>query len=65
MQESFVAQFGRLQDWEQHMILSTLQRLVAMMDAEQIAAAPILTAEPLDPPPDSQTGLRGGFETCI
>jgi DNA-binding MarR family transcriptional regulator len=65
MQESFLEAFGCLQDWEQHMILSTLQRLVAMMDAEQIEAAPILTAEPLDPPPGSQTGLSGGIETRI
>ena len=56
MQESFLEQFDRLQNWEQHMILSTLQRLVAMMDAKQIKAAPLLTTSILDPPPEgSQT----------
>jgi hypothetical protein len=40
------------------MILSSLQRLVAMMDAKQIEAAPILASEPLDPPPESASGIR-------
>ena len=53
MQESFVEQFDRLQNWEQHMILSALQRLVSMMDAKQIEAAPILASEPLETPPES------------
>ncbi len=57
MQESFVEQFDRLQNWEQHMILSSLQRLVTMMDAKQIEAAPILTSEPLDPQSESSNGL--------
>ncbi len=42
MQEAFVERFGSLQDWEQTMILSSLQRLVAIMDAKAIEAAPIL-----------------------
>ena len=57
MQESFVEQFDRLQNWEQHMILSSLQRLVTMMDAKKIEAAPILASEPLDPPTESANGL--------
>lgn len=32
MQEAFVDRFNRLEDWEQSMILSTIQRLVAMME---------------------------------
>ena len=43
MQESFVEQFNDLQDWEQAMILSSLQRLVSIMDAKAIKAEPILT----------------------
>ena len=58
MQESFVEQFDRLQNWEQHMILSSLQRLVTMMDAKQIEAAPILTSEPLDPQSEASNGLN-------
>jgi DNA-binding MarR family transcriptional regulator len=52
MQESFVEQFGELKAWEQHMILSSLHRLVAMMDAKQIVAAPLLTTGIIDPQPE-------------
>jgi len=48
MQEHFIQQFTNLQDWEQAMILSSLQRIVAMMDAKKIEAAPILAAGPID-----------------
>ena len=48
MQESFVDEFSQLQDWEQSMILSALQRLVSMMDAKTLKAAPILTTGPID-----------------
>ena len=64
MQESFVEQFGRLQNWEQHMILSALQRLVTLMDAKQIDAEPILTTGRIDDLPglngDSPTGRENG-----
>ena len=45
MQESFAEKFNHLQDWEQTMILSSLQRLVAIMDARFINAEPILTTD--------------------
>ena len=47
LQASFVEQFDNLQDWEQSMILSSLERLVSIMDAKAIKAAPILTTDPL------------------
>lgn len=48
IQESFLNQFDKLQDWEQSMLLSALQRLVRMIDAKDIEAAPLLTAGPID-----------------
>ena len=42
MQEAFIDRFCNLQEWEQLMILSALQRLVAIMDAKAIQAAPFL-----------------------
>ena len=48
MQEHFIQQLTNLQDWEQAMILSSLQRIVSMMDAKNIKAAPILVAGPID-----------------
>lgn len=52
IQESFVSSFHELQEWEQSMILSSLQRLVTLMDAKKIDAAPMLTTGPLDPKPE-------------
>ncbi len=57
MQESFIEQFSELQTWEQHMILSSLHRLVAMMDAKQIVAAPMLTTSTIDPPSEESKVL--------
>jgi DNA-binding MarR family transcriptional regulator len=42
MQEHFIDSFYCLQDWEQSMILSSLQRIVHLMDAKSIQVAPIL-----------------------
>jgi hypothetical protein len=47
MQESFVDAFNQIQDWEQAMILSSLQHLVSMLDAKMIKASPILSTEPI------------------
>ncbi len=48
LQESFVEKLNSLQNWEQTMILSSLQRLVSMMDAKEIHAAPILATGQID-----------------
>lgn len=48
MQEAFVDGFSSLQEWEQNMILSSLQRLVFIMDAKAISAAPFLATSPID-----------------
>ena len=48
MQETFVERFYSLQEWEQNMILVSLQRLVSIMDAQTIQAAPFLAAGALD-----------------
>ena len=48
LQEHFARQFEALQDWEQSMILSSLQRVAEMMDAQHIDASPILDIGMLD-----------------
>lgn len=48
LQDSFVRKFDRLQSWEQHMIISSLQRVAEMMDAEDIDASPYLDLGSLD-----------------
>lgn len=48
MQEEFVESFSSLKEWEQTMILSSLQRLVSIMDAKAIQAAPFLATRPIN-----------------
>lgn len=48
LQESFVKQFKNLENWEQTMIISSLQRVAQMMDAQHIDASPVLDIGILD-----------------
>ncbi|GAA5524900.1 hypothetical protein Maes01_01459 [Microbulbifer aestuariivivens] len=48
LQEQFVRQFRDLREWEQSMIISSLQRVAMMMDAEHIDASPVLDVGDLD-----------------
>ncbi len=45
LQETFVERFTSLSEWEQLMILSAFKRVVDLMSAQKIEAAPILTTE--------------------
>ena len=49
LQEVFTRRFEALENWEQQMLLSSLQRIVSMMSAQAIDAAPILVAGPIAP----------------
>jgi len=42
LHESFVGRFERLETWEQTLILSSLQRVARMMEAEGLDAVPLL-----------------------
>jgi DNA-binding MarR family transcriptional regulator len=42
MQESFIKRFDQLEEWEQSLILSSLQRVGDMMNASDLDAAPLL-----------------------
>jgi DNA-binding MarR family transcriptional regulator len=42
LQAHFIDRFEHLQDWEQTQLVSTMQRIATMMDAEDIDAAPML-----------------------
>ena len=52
LQEHFVGAFRRLPDWQQTQILSSLQRIVALMEASEVEAGPILTTGPIDASPE-------------
>ncbi|ELR67579.1 Transcriptional regulator, MarR family [Photobacterium marinum] len=42
LQEDFVARFQELEDWEQTLLLSSVQRISSMMNAEHLDVAPVL-----------------------
>ena len=47
LQERFATAFSALADWEQTLILSTLQRVAEMMHAQEIEASPLLVTGPV------------------
>lgn len=49
LQESFLERYEALPEWEQTQILSSLQRVVAMMDAHALDVSPVLATGPLAP----------------
>lgn len=48
LQERFQRELSKLEQWEQTMILATLERIASMMDADQIEAAPVFMAGAAD-----------------
>ncbi|KUF09144.1 MarR family winged helix-turn-helix transcriptional regulator [Pseudoponticoccus marisrubri] len=42
LQQRYVKAFERLEDWEQAMLVAALERVAAMLDAEDIDASPVL-----------------------
>ncbi|WP_410483287.1 MarR family winged helix-turn-helix transcriptional regulator [Teredinibacter sp. KSP-S5-2] len=59
LQDHFARQFNDLQDWEKTMIISALQRVAQMMDAQHIDASPVLDVGTLD---RQDTTLDGPIE---
>ncbi|SOB77903.1 DNA-binding transcriptional regulator, MarR family [Marinobacter sp. LV10R510-11A] len=47
LQEDFIKKFQNLHEWEQNMILASLQRVANMMDADDIDASPVLDVGPV------------------
>jgi len=45
LHEKFIDRFDSLEEWEKTQILSSLQRVATMMDAEALDAAPLLDIE--------------------
>ncbi|GGG87087.1 hypothetical protein GCM10011415_41990 [Salipiger pallidus] len=43
LQQRFVREFERLENWEQAQLLSSLERVAAMLDARDLDASPVLT----------------------
>ena len=43
LQAGFLREYRKLEEWERHMLISSMQRVATMMNAEDIDASPILT----------------------
>jgi len=50
LQETFTNKFSKIENWEQMMILSSFERVVSLMAAEEIEASPIMITGPIQPP---------------
>ena len=51
LQDMFQSRFESLPDWHQSMLVSSLERVAALLDAEDLEAAPILDVGALDERP--------------
>ncbi|MEE4248975.1 MAG: MarR family transcriptional regulator [Alcanivoracaceae bacterium] len=63
LQETFVKRFTALKDWEQSQIISAVERIASMMDADDIDASPVLDVGAIDRGQslaDTSTLLPGG-----
>lgn len=47
LQADFIERFTRLKDWEQTLLLSSLQRIASMMEADEMTAEPLLSVKSL------------------
>lgn len=54
LQQRFVGSFERMADWEQAQLLSSLERVAAMLDAEDIDASPVLASGDIHVTPKPQ-----------
>jgi len=63
LQENFVRQYQELEEWEQHMIIASLQKVAAMMDAENIDAAPVVDVGFIDRQVELQVKPGAGGKT--
>lgn len=58
LQEQFAERFNALEEWEQMLMLSTLQRVAVMMDARDLPVSPVLTPGPVTAPPEAINKLE-------
>ncbi len=57
LQEAFVQRFLALEDWEQNLLISSLQRITTLMGIEQLDASPVLVTGLVATGEDSATSL--------
>lgn len=57
LQETFGARFSALKDWERNLILSAVQRIAELMDADEIDAAPMLSSGSIKATPQAVSAV--------
>jgi len=60
LQEHFIEKFSNLAQWEQSQLLSSLERLAEMMDANEIDAAPLLELNAMNASINSKVDVHKG-----
>ncbi|TWX50612.1 MarR family winged helix-turn-helix transcriptional regulator [Colwellia hornerae] len=55
LQEHFINKFSNLAQWEQSQLLSSMERLAGMMDANEIDAAPLLALDAMSASSSNKT----------
>jgi hypothetical protein len=43
LQTGFLREYRKLERWEQHQLIASVQKIAVLMDAEDLDASPILT----------------------
>ncbi len=56
LQENFVTEFGKLEDWEKSLIISSLQRVAHMMKAKELEEIPVLVTGPISAEVEAMAG---------
>ncbi|MCE9678109.1 MarR family transcriptional regulator [Shewanella sp. AS1] len=49
LQEHFIKRYQNLEEWEQSQLLSAVERIASMMDAQELDAAPVLLVGHIQP----------------
>jgi DNA-binding MarR family transcriptional regulator len=60
LQQRYVREFEKLADWEQAQLVSSLERVAAMLDAHEIDASPVLMTGEIHGTRKAGQGGRGG-----
>ncbi|MEJ2244934.1 MAG: GNAT family N-acetyltransferase [Acidobacteriota bacterium] len=65
LQENFVRKLQELEKWEQAQILSSLERIASLMNAEEIEASPILAHHQLEASEDDIKGRKKALPRSV
>jgi len=65
LEKRFVDQFEKLEDWEQSLILSSLQRVASMMEVKEFGVSTMLVSESISPTGEESAELSPDLEQSL